>query len=72
MTSISLENNIVLVTGGGAGIGRAVSEAFGHLGAEVIIADTNREYLKETESHFGEKASLFMDRFRTLTARQSG
>lgn len=55
MTSISLENKIVLVTGGGAGIGRAVAETFGHLGAKVIIADTNSEYLKETENHFAEQ-----------------
>ena len=34
MTSISLENKIVLVTGGGAGIGRAVAETFGHLAGE--------------------------------------
>ncbi len=55
MTSISLENKIALVTGGGAGIGRAIAEAFGRLGAKVIIADINGEFLEETEKHFGEQ-----------------
>ena len=41
MTSISLEDKVALVTGGGAGIGRAIAEAFGSLKAKVIIADIN-------------------------------
>lgn len=41
MTSITLENKLALVTGGGAGIGRAIAEVFGSLKTKVIIADIN-------------------------------
>lgn len=43
-----LSNKVSLVTGGGMGIGRAVSEAFAREGATVVVADFNVESGAET------------------------
>lgn len=40
---IDFTGKTVLVTGGGAGIGRATAEAFGHAGASVVVAEINEE-----------------------------
>ena len=39
---------IALVTGGGAGIGRATALAFAHAGAKLVIADINESAARET------------------------
>jgi NAD(P)-dependent dehydrogenase (short-subunit alcohol dehydrogenase family) len=52
MSEIGFEGRSVLVTGGAAGIGRAVAEAFAARGARVAVADLDRAALAETEAAF--------------------
>ena len=43
-----LNEKIALITGGGAGIGRAISETFGREGAHVVVVDIDGDAAKET------------------------
>lgn len=44
---ITLEGKVALVTGGGAGIGRAIVDAFGSLGAKVAVAEIDPKKVEE-------------------------
>lgn len=47
---IEFTGKVVLVTGGGAGIGRATAEAFGRAGASVVVAEISEERAKDVRS----------------------
>jgi len=60
MTKFSLKNKVTLVTGGGSGIGKAISLTFAQQGAKVHILDFNVEAASETVTEIeslGEKAA---------------
>jgi len=40
---MNFEDQVILITGGAAGIGKATAEAFAHLGGTVVIWDLNEE-----------------------------
>jgi len=54
----SLDGQCALITGGGTGIGLAISRAFLEAGARVVIAGRRAEVLKEACTQLGAKATF--------------
>jgi len=54
-----MENRVVLITGGAAGIGKATAQKFASEGAAVVIADVNEVAGNETVRELGEKAAFY-------------
>jgi len=52
----NFENNVVLITGGGTGIGKATASAFIAKGAKVVITGRRQSVLEETTQELGEQA----------------
>jgi NAD(P)-dependent dehydrogenase (short-subunit alcohol dehydrogenase family) len=50
-----LEGHLAVVTGGGSGIGRAISSGYAEQGARVIILDANQEAAAQTEKAINDK-----------------
>ena len=44
----SLNNQVIVVTGGGSGLGKAMTTYFLELGAKVVISSRNLDKLKKT------------------------
>lgn len=55
MADLDFSGKCILVTGGGAGIGRAIAEAFGQRGAAVAIAEIDAARLRDTEQTLKER-----------------
>jgi len=71
---VRLADKIALVTGGGAGIGRAIALAMAREGAQLLIADIQRQaaeaVVREVESLGGKGAALTADVSQEAQVRQ--
>jgi NAD(P)-dependent dehydrogenase (short-subunit alcohol dehydrogenase family) len=51
-TNLSLKNKVAIVTGGGRGIGKAITRRFAEAGANVVIASRSLQTLEATAKEF--------------------
>jgi 3-oxoacyl-[acyl-carrier protein] reductase len=54
-----LQDRVALITGGGAGIGKATAECFAAEGAQVVLCDLNEEAARATAQSIGAAASFY-------------
>jgi 7-alpha-hydroxysteroid dehydrogenase len=52
----SLEGQVAIVTGAGAGIGRAISELFAAAGASVVVSDLKKESAEAVANHIKQRS----------------
>lgn len=62
------ENRVVLITGAGSGIGRAIATAFAEQGATVCVLGRSEDSLSETVSGFDEQRTLVLPTDVTVQA----
>jgi NAD(P)-dependent dehydrogenase (short-subunit alcohol dehydrogenase family) len=51
------ENRVAVITGGAAGIGRAMARAFARRGAHLVLADIDEPALSDAEAEFSERGT---------------
>lgn len=55
LSSESLSNKVIIITGGGTGLGKSMAEAFAYLGANVAICSRKAEVIEATAKEISEK-----------------
>lgn len=57
-TPFSLDNKIILITGGASGIGKATALLCAQMGADVILVDLNEQGLQQTAQEIGKESTI--------------
>jgi 3-oxoacyl-[acyl-carrier protein] reductase len=57
---VSLDDGVIIVTGAGQGIGRAIAETAAGIGARVAIVDLNRENAESAAAAIGDRATAYV------------
>ena len=65
------KDKVILVTGGGAGIGKAIAQRFAQEGAAVVICDVNQDVGEATVQQLGPEASFYQVDIRDQQAVQA-
>jgi NAD(P)-dependent dehydrogenase (short-subunit alcohol dehydrogenase family) len=68
--NFSLENKVALITGGAAGIGRAIADLFGEKGAKLVLVDKS-EAVKAVEMEFSNNGAEALGIATDITVREN-